>query len=225
MGRFKMNNVKKDLSSEELLNALKWRYAVKLFDANRKISAELWSTLEEALILTPSSYGLQPWKMMVICDESLKAKLKPLSWNQRQVTDCSHYIVFAAKMDVTVEDIQAWVKCLAAGRGVAESTLDVYRDWMIKDLIQGPRHAVIHEWASRQCYIALGNLMTAAALLGVDTCPMEGIEPPAYDQLLDLPRLGYKTVVACAVGYRDDGDKYAAAAKVRFKSSDILIYR
>lgn len=211
-----------DLTAAELLDALKWRYAVKLFDASREIPADLWSALEEALVLTPSSYGLQPWKILVIRDKSLREKLVPISWNQRQAADCSHYVVFGAKMDITLEDVTAWIRRLAEVRGVAEQTLEVYRDWMVKDLVQGPRHAVIHDWAARQCYIALGNFMTSAALLGIDTCPMEGIEPPKYDELLGLPALGYKTVVACAAGYRSSADKYASAAKVRFDKTNIL---
>ena len=217
-----MMSPKTDLKPAELLEALKWRYAVKLFDASREIPADLWIALEDSLVLTPSSYGLQPWKILVIRDKTLREKLVPLSWNQRQVADCSHYVVFGAKIDITLEDINAWVRRLAEVRGVAEQTLSVYRDWMVRDLIQGPRHAVIHEWAARQCYIALGNLMTAAALLGIDTCPMEGIEPPKYDELLGLPVSGYKTVVACAVGYRSSADKYANAPKARFDKADIL---
>ncbi len=220
-----MTKAKTDCKTTELLEALKWRYAVKLFDASREISADLWTALEDALVLTPSSYGLQPWKMLEIQDKDLREKMVPVSWNQRQVADCSHYVVFGAKMDIALEDVDAWIRRLTEVRGVAEQTLAGYRDWMIKDLVQGPRHAVIHEWAARQCYIALGNFMTSAALLGIDTCPMEGIEPLKYDELLGLPALGYKTVVACAAGYRDSADKYAAAAKVRFNKTDIFLRR
>jgi len=216
---------KPDLSSAELLEALQWRYAVKLFDVSREISPVLWTALEDALVLTPSSYGLQPWKMMVVRDRELREKLVPLSWKQRQVAECSHYVVFGAKIDVTLEDINVWTRRMAEVRGVEEQTLAAYRDWMVKDLVQGPRHAVIHEWAARQCYIALGNLMTSAALLGIDTCPMEGIEPSKYDDLLGFPALGYKTVVACAAGYRSPADKYAQAAKARFEKTDILLSR
>lgn len=216
---------KPKLSPEELLEALRWRYAVKLFDASREIPEDLWTALEDSLVLTPSSYGLQPWKIMVIRDKELREKLVPLSWKQRQVADCSHYVVFGAKMDITLADVQAWIRRMAEVRGVAEQTLEVYRDWMVKDLVHGPRHAMIHEWAARQCYIALGNFMTSAALLGIDTCPMEGIEPSNYDELLGLPALGYKTVVACAAGYRALADKYAAAAKVRYDKKNILLNR
>jgi nitroreductase len=220
-----MTSSKANFKTADLLQALSWRYAVKLFDASREIPLDLWTTLEDSLVLTPSSYGMQPWKIMVIRDKVLREKLVPYSWNQRQVADCSHYVIFGAKMDITLEDVGVWIRRLAEVRDVEESTLAGYRDWMVKDLVQGPRHAVIHEWAARQCYIALGNLMTSAALLGIDTCPMEGIEPPKYDELLGLPALGYKTVVACAVGYRSPADKYAGAAKVRFDKEQILLRR
>lgn len=213
---------KPNLTSQELLDALKWRYATKLFDAAAKIPDDLWSTLEEALVLSPSSYGLQPWKFLVITDKTIQEKLVPVSWKQRQVADCSHYVVFGAKMDVTAENVNAWVERMAEVRGVGIETLKGYRDWMIKDLIEGPRHEVIHEWAARQCYIALGNFMTCASLLGIDTCPMEGIEPGKYDEILELPQQGYKTVVACAAGYRSAQDKYASAAKVRYSKEMVM---
>ncbi|OGW72543.1 MAG: NAD(P)H-dependent oxidoreductase [Omnitrophica bacterium GWA2_52_12] len=213
------------LNAEELLSALKWRYATKQFDSLRKISDKDWAALEQALLLTPSSYGLQPWKFLVIRDPALRAQLMPVSWNQKQVLDCSHHIVFAAKTDITLGDVNQWIQRLAEVRGVTPESLAVYKSWMVKDLVEGPRHQVIHEWAARQCYIALGNFMTAAALLGIDTCPMEGLEPGKYDEILGLPAAGYKTVVACSAGYRALTDKYAAAAKVRYPAADIIEHR
>ncbi len=213
------------LNAAELLSALKWRYATKAFDPARKISDKDWDALEQALLLTPSSYGLQPWKFLVIRDPALRARLMPVSWNQKQVVDCSHHLVFAAKIDITLADVSHWTRRMAEVRGVAPESLEVYKGWMVKDLVEGPRHQVIHEWAARQCYIALGNFMTAAALLGIDTCPMEGLEPAKYDEILELPAKGYKTVVACSAGYRALTDKHAATVKVRYPASDILEHR
>jgi len=213
------------LSGESLLQQLNWRYATKKFDPSKKISAAAWAVIEEALILSPSSYGLQPWKFIVVTDPALKAKLRPATWNQAQVEDCSHYVIFTAKDDVTEAYVDAFVARTAEVRGVTVESLAGYRGYMVGDLVKGPRHAVIAEWAARQAYIALGNLMTVAAVLGVDACPFEGLEPDKYDAILGLAGTGFHTVCACPMGYRAAEDKYASAPKVRFEASDVVEHR
>ena len=213
------------ITGESLLQQLNWRYAPKKFDATKKISAADWAVLEEALILTPSSYGLQPWKFIVVTDPALKAKLRPASWNQSQVEDCSHLVVLAAKKDVTEADVDKFIARIAEVRGATIESLAGYKGFMMGDLVNGPRHAIIHEWAARQTYIALGNLMTTAALIGVDACPFEGIEPAKYDAILGLQESGYATISACPLGYRDHDDKYVGAPKVRFASQDVVDHR
>lgn len=213
------------ISGEGLLKQLNWRYATKKFDPLKKIPAADWAVLEEALILTPSSYGLQPWKFIVVKDPALKAKLRPASWNQSQVEDCSHLVVFAAKQDISEADVDRFVARIAEVRGASVESLAGYRGFMVGDLVSGPRHAVIQEWAARQTYIAMGNLLTSAALLGVDACPFEGIEPAKYDEILGLNGSGYATVAACPLGYRAADDKYASAPKVRFEAKDLIDHR
>ena len=213
------------IPGESLLEQLTWRYATKKFDATRKISKGDWAILEEALILTPSSYGLQPWKFIVVTNPDLKAKLRPASWNQSQVEDCSHLVVLTAKKDVTEADVDQFIARIAEVRGVSMDSLAGYKGFMMGDLVHGPRHAIIHEWAARQTYIALGNLMTAAAMLGVDACPFEGIEPAKYDEILGLQGTGYTTISACPLGYRAADDKYASAPKVRFEAKDVVEHR
>lgn len=213
------------IPGESLLEQLTWRYATKKFDPAKKVSAADWAVLEEALVLTASSYGLQPWKFIVVTDPALKAKLRPASWNQSQVEDCSHLVVFTAQTDVTEADVDRFVARIAEVRGVTEESLAGYKGYMVGDLVKGPRHAIIHEWAARQTYIAMGNLLTSAALLGIDTCPFEGIEPAKYDEILGLKGTGYATVAACPVGYRSNDDKYASAPKVRFETKDIVEHR
>jgi nitroreductase len=212
----------KPISTIDLLDALTWRYATKKFDPTKIIAAETWSALEDSLVLTPSSYGLQPWKFLVITSPEIKEQLKPLSWNQAQVTDCSHYVVFTIKKNLTAADVDRFVTRTAEVRHVAADSIAGYRNMMVSDVVQGARSFNVNEWATRQTYIALGNFMTSAALLGVDTCPMEGIEPVKYDKVLNLPDKGYATVVACAAGYRAEDDKYAALAKVRFAKSEVV---
>lgn len=206
----------------DLLSALTWRYATKAFDPTKSIPVATWAELEEALVLTPTSFGLQPYKFLVVTDPVLKARLRPVSWGQSQITDSSHLVVFLAKNDITVADIDEYIARIMEVRGVTAESLEGYRGFMIGDLVEGPRHAMIQEWAARQAYIALGNFMTSAALLEVDTCPLEGLEPAKYDDILGLRDSGYRTVCACAAGYRSEVDKYATLAKVRFSRERLI---
>jgi len=212
------------INPDQLLTRLKWRYATKQFDATKKIPAATWAALEETLVLTPSSYGLQPWKFLVITDAATREKLVPASWGQRQVADCSHFVVFVVKQKVSEADVDAFIRRTVEVRGGSAEALNGYRNMMVGDVVKGPRSPGATEWAARQVYIALGNFMTAAALLGVDTCPMEGFEPPKYDEILGLGRQGLTAAVACPAGYRAAGDKYAALPKVRFLPADVLVH-
>ena len=213
------------LSTNTLLVRLKWRYATKKFDAAKKIHSSLWSALEEALVLSPSSYGLQPYRFVVIADPELRRKLRVVSWDQPQVTDASHFVVFARKLAMTDADVERFVGLIAETRGSARGSLQGYYDMMVGDLVKGPRSAWIEEWTARQTYIALGNLLTSAALLGVDACPMEGLDPAKYDEILGLTAKGYGTTNVCALGYRADDDKYAQAKKVRFPNNELIEHR
>jgi len=207
---------------QQLLKALEWRYATKFFDANKIIPAEVWSALEKTLVLTPTSYGLQPYHFLIVQDAAKRAALLPNSWGQKQVVDCSHFVVFTARTEMKEADVDRFIQRSAKVRGISADSLAAYRGMMLGDVVNGPRGKIAHEWAARQCYIALGNLMTAAAVLGVDACPMEGINPPEYDKILGLVGTGYKTVVACALGYRAADDKYASLAKIRYEPAELV---
>jgi nitroreductase len=207
---------------DQLLADLNWRYATKAFDATKKIPTTTWNALAEALALTPTSYGLQPYKFLVVQDAAKRAALLPHSWGQKQVVDCSHFIVFLARTDMKEADVDKLIHSISTVRGVAADSLKFYRDMMLGDIVNGPRGKAAHEWAARQSYIALGNFMTCCAALAVDACPMEGISPADYDKILGLENSGYKTVVACAAGYRATGDKYATLAKVRYATSELV---
>ena len=209
-------------TTRQLLDALQWRYATKVFDAAKKIPADVWQTLERALVLTPSSYGLQPYKFLVINDPARRAELLPHSWNQKQVVDASHFVVFTARTKVTDADVNKLIQLTSNVRKIPAESLNFYRDMMLGDVVNGPRGKTAYEWAARQAYIALGNLMTCAAVLGVDACPMEGLNPAEYDRVLGLNGSGYATVVACALGYRAASDKYANLPKVRYESTELV---
>ena len=210
------------IAPDHLLEALQWRYATKQFAPERIISEQLWSTLEQTLVLTPSSYGLQPWKFLVIQDQALRQELRPHSWNQAQITDCSHLVVLLSKRTITAADADRLIEATAGARGLEASSLDGYRKLIQIDLIDGPRSQIIERWSSNQVYIALGNLMTAAALLSIDTCAIEGFSPPDYDRILNLESSDYRSSVVCALGYRSPEDKYASLAKVRYSAADLI---
>ena len=208
--------------TRQLLDALQWRYATKVFDATKKIPADVWDALEKSLVLTPTSYGLQPYQFLVVQDAAKRAALLPNSWGQKQVVDCSHFVVFTARTEMKEADVDKLIARTVELRKLPVGSLDAYRGMMIGDIVNGPRGKIAHEWAARQVYIALGNLMTCAAVLGVDACPMEGINPTEYDKILGVAGTGYKTVVALALGYRAASDKYASLAKVRFETSELV---
>lgn len=214
-----------DGSAAQLISALRWRYATKAFDPARRIEPATWQALEQALLLTASSYGLQPWKFLVITDPALRAELRPHSWNQSQITDCSHLVVLLSKRAITPADADRLIATTAEARGLEPSALDGYRQMIQVDLIEGPRSQQIENWAARQVYIALGNLLSSAALLGVDTCAIEGFSPAEYDRILGLESGDYRSCVVCACGYRSADDRYARLAKVRYPASDLIEHR
>ena len=202
-------------SGEELLHQLHWRYATKKFDPSRKISAEKWAILEEAVSLAPSSYGLQPWRPFVILDPQVRQRLRPVAHNQPQITDASHLVVFAAKLKVTEQDVEEFIQRVAQQRKLPKESLAQYRSKIVGDVVTGPRSKQVAEWSARQAYLGLGVLLTSAAELGIDACPMEGFDPGKFNEILELPAQGYTAVVLCMLGYRDPNDAYAALAKVR----------
>jgi nitroreductase len=199
-----------------------WRYATKVFDPNRTIDAATWEALENVLVQSPSSYGLQPWKFLVISDPTLRQQLRPESWNQSQITDASHLVVFLVQRRIGPTEADRLIDTMARTRGLDPDQLASYRQMIDVDLIHGPRSQQIERWASNQVYIALGTFMTAAALLGVDTCAIEGFDPLAYDRILGLEESAYRSCVVCVAGYRSESDKYASLAKVRYPASELI---
>lgn len=207
--------------TDKLLDALNWRYAAKRFDPTRRLDDATWQALEQSLLLTPSSYGLQPWKFYVIQDEAIKAKLPEISWNQQQPKDCSHMVVLAARRTMDAAYVDRFIESLVSQRGLLPGAMDGYRKILVATIERMDTHL---DWNSRQVYIALGQLMVAAAMLRVDTCPMEGIVHSQYDELLGLSGTDYTTVVGCAVGYRHAEDKQQAASKVRFTAGELVVH-
>ena len=211
------------MSPEALLAGLRWRYAVKKFDPARKIAPPLWEALEEALTLAPSSFGLQPWKFFVIDDPAVRAALRTVSWGQSQITDASHLVVFTAKKGFGTPDIERFIARSAEVRKVSPESLAGYKQMMVGAL--EPRGAAaLESWVARQVYIALGFFLAAAAGLGVDACPMEGIDPAGYDKVLGLTERGYTALMVATAGYRAADDAYSQLTKVRFARNDVITH-
>jgi nitroreductase len=213
------------MTPADLIQSLRWRYATKSFDVDRRIDIPTWEALEQSLVLSPSSYGLQPWKFLVVQNPALRQELRPHSWDQSQITDCSHLVVFLVRRSIDSSDMERLLQATSAARGIPLEQLGFYRDLMCKDLKDGPRSQQLERFTSNQVYIALGTFMTSAALLGVDTCPIEGFTPAEYDRILALEGTPYRTCVVCAAGYRAADDKYATLAKVRYPAEELIEWR
>lgn len=210
------------IQPQTLTEALQWRYATKQFDSARRIPIETWRALEDSLVLSPSSIGLQPWKFIVVTDAALKAQLRPAAWNQSQVTDCSHFVVFLVRKNLGAEHVERHVERMAEVRGVPAESLAKFGQMAVRNLEEARTQGRLDMWQTHQIYIALGSFMTAAAVLGVDTCAMEGFEPAKFDDLLGLTGTEFASVVGCAAGYRNPSDKYAVTKKVRFRREDVI---
>lgn len=213
------------LTPQQLVDALNWRYATRKFDAARKIPDPEWQALEQAMVLAPSSIGLQPWKFFVVTDPILKAQLSDASWRQAQPAECSHFVVFTVRRDLGVDHVDRHISRMVEVRGVTPDSLDKFRAMTMRNLDKAREEGRLDMWQTHQIYIALGQFMAAAAVLGIDTCPMEGFEPEKFDEILGLQGTGYASVVACAAGYRLNEDRYAAMKKVRFKPEDVVVRR
>lgn len=209
------------MTADTVMAQLRWRYACKKFDPAKKIPAAIWSQLEDSLVLSPSSYGLQPWKFFVVNDAATREKLLPFTWGQKQVVDASHLVVFAVKAEVGAAEAEKLIAYSSKTRGIPAAALEGYKNMMIGSLTRSTP-AQVREWMSRQVFIALGVFLSTAAMLGVDACPMEGFQPEKYDEILGLPAKGYHSVVLATAGYRADDDAYAGLAKVRYPKSELV---
>lgn len=199
----------------------KWRYATKKFDATKKISASDLEFLKEAIQLSSSSYGLQLYKILIIENPEIRAKLQPVSWGQTQIVDASHLFVFANIVDVNEDHINEYLQNAANTRGLNIQDLQGYGDFMKEKLIGLPLDKKAN-WTSKQTYLALGNLLNAAAELKIDVTPMEGFEPEKYNEILGLEQLGLNASLVAAIGYRHEDDATQHYAKVRKSKQELF---
>ncbi len=185
-----------------VLEALQFRFACKNFDPEKRIPQDVLREIMECARLSPSSFGLEPWKFLVISNQKLRERLRPHCWNQPQITDCSHLVVILARSE-TVDADSPYVRACYERKGVSEekirASLERMKKYQQEEVL--PRMS-LYAWSSKQCYIALANIMTAAAAAGVDSCPIEGFEKDAVDRTLGLPKDDLQTAVMVALGYR-----------------------
>lgn len=200
---------------------LKWRYATKKFDASKKISTSDLEILKDAIQLSASSYGLQPYEVLIIEDKEIREKLKAAAWNQTQVTDASHLIVFANRTDLTPKDTQKYMENISNTRSIPVENLNGFSD-MINGVITTLSEDAMSVWTSKQTYIALGNLLAAAAELKIDSCPMEGFDATEFNKILGLTEKGLNASVIAPIGYRSEEDASQNYIKVRKPKTELF---
>ncbi len=198
-----------------------WRYATKKFDVTKKISNENLEILKEAIRLSTSSYGLQPYKVLIVENPEIRAQLQPVSWGQAQITEASHLFVFANIIDVQDIHIDEYISNIANTRDLNIEDLKGYADFMKSKItpLETNKKAI---WTSKQTYLALANLMNAAAELKIDVTPMEGFEPEKYNEILGLNELGLNASLVATIGYRHEEDQTQYFTKVRKSNTELF---
>lgn len=199
-----------------------WRYATKKFDATKKISNEDLNTIKEAIRLSSSSYGLQPYKIIIVENPELRAKIQPSAWGQSQIVEASHLIVFANKTKLENTDIDDYVANISAIRDIPVESLKGYSDFMKSKIVTLSDDSK-NIWTSKQTYLALGNLLNAAAELKIDVTPMEGFVPEQINEILGLEKLGLNTSLIATLGYRHEADDTQHYKKVRKSQEELFI--
>jgi len=199
-----------------------WRYATKKFDATKKITTQDLDTLMEAIRLSSSSYGLQPYKILIIENPELRAKIQQAAWGQSQVVDASHLLVFANQTDISDTQIDEFIENTSKTRGIAKETLAGYQGFM-KSKINELSGDAKNIWNSKQAYLALANLMNAAAELKIDVTPMEGFSPADVNEILGLNELGLNASLLAPIGYRHTEDATQHYKKVRKSKEELFI--
>jgi nitroreductase len=199
-----------------------WRYATKKFDATKKISTEDLNFLKEAIRLSTSSFGLQLYKVIIVENPELRAKLLPFAWGQTQITDASHLIIFANQTVVNDSDIDAYIKNVSETRGVPIEALSGFGDYMKGAVNPIPADAKVI-WTAKQTYLALGNLLNAAAELKIDATPMEGFDAKKFNEILGLDELNLNAAVIATIGYRHEEDATQHNKKVRKSNEDLFL--
>ncbi|MCF4102467.1 NAD(P)H-dependent oxidoreductase [Gillisia sp. M10.2A] len=203
------------------IESLNWRYATKKFDSTKKIAEEDLEKLLKAVQLSASAYGLQPYEIIVVENPELREKLRAAAWDQSQVSEASHLIVLANLTHINANYIDSYLDNIANIRELKREDLQGFEDMLHNTVLKFPAQEQ-NDWAAKQTYLALGNMLSAAADLRIDVCPMEGFDPQKFDDILNLKEKGLTTAVIAPIGYRSADDKMQHATKVRKSSTDLI---
>ena len=206
-----------------IIKALRWRYATKKFDAQKKLSEGQIDVMLEALRLAPSSFGIQPWKFVVVNNPATREQLKAAAWNQTQVTDASHFIVISVPSVPDESLVDAYLASMKKDNpSLDDAKLGTYEKTM-KGFMKMKTPEALKAWVRNQAYIALGVVLTAAAAEKIDACPMEGFDSVKFNEILDFKTRGLESVACVALGFRSAEDKHANEPKSRFAKEDVIV--
>jgi nitroreductase len=215
-------SLQKKRTAMSIIEKLNWRYATKKFDTTKQLSDSQLEILKEAFNLTALSYGLQTLKMVVVGDKSIRENLVALAFGQRQVADASHLLVLCIQNEIDTDDVEEHFDTVKAIRNTPDEILDPFKE-QLKSTIETMPDSKKSDWATKQAYIALGNLMTVCAVEEIDSCPMEGFLPEELDKVLNLDKYELKSVLLLPVGFRAEDDMFASLKKVRKPISDTVL--
>lgn len=206
----------------EIIEKLQWRYATKKFNPDKKLSDQQLNVLIQAFNLTATSYGLQTMKLVVVANQDLKNSLLPFAYHQKQVVQASHILVLCIQNDISETDVDDYFDAVETIRKTPTNVLTPFRS-QLKSTIGSMQNSTKQEWAIRQAYIALGNLMTVCAIEQIDSCPMEGFMPEKVDEVLNLKSHNLTSVLLLPVGFRADDDMFSSFKKVRKPIEEVVI--
>jgi len=199
---------------KNIIDALEWRYAVKKFNKDALLSEQQLEAVKEAFNLSASSYGLQPYKLVMLQNKSLQERLLPHSYNQKQVVQAAAVLVFCIRKDIDSSYIDEYFGLIASARGQTPGSLEGYKNFM-KNTLVGKTPAEMSLWATNQVYLNMGSLLTACAAMEIDSCPMEGFSPIGYNEVLELDKMGLEAVLIMPIGIRASDDSVGTLKKVR----------
>jgi len=207
---------------KNIIDALEWRYAVKKFNEEALLSEQQLEAVKKAFNLSASSYGLQPYKLVMLQNKALQERLLPHSYNQKQVVQASAVLVFCIRKDIDSSYIDGYFGLIASARGQTPESLDGYKNFM-KSTLVGKTPAEMSTWATNQVYLNMGTLLTACAAMEIDSCPMEGFSPAGYSEVLELDKMGLEAVLVMPIGIRASDDSVAILKKVRKPLEEAVI--
>ena len=206
----------------KVIEQLRWRYATKKFDADKRLTSQQLELIKQAFDLTATSFGLQPLKLLIVSDKEIKKELVQYSFNQQMVGDCSHLLVFCVEDTIDSAYVKNYFKKVKAARATPDEILNPYREYLIQ-YVEGMKPDDAREWMTKQAYLAMGNLLTVCAMEKIDACPMEGFDPKGYDRLLGLQKLGLRSVLVMPIGFRAEDDLHSGLKKVRRGVEEVII--